>query len=84
MNRPVGIILWVNPWGAALLIAGDAVGAESVFRKDFEDNPRNRRSLFGLAESLQKQGKTQDASRARAEFETAWKNADVKLKIGDL
>jgi tetratricopeptide (TPR) repeat protein len=70
--------------GAALLISGDAVEAERVFRKDLEDNPRNGRSLFGLAESLQKQGKTLDASRTRAEFEKAWKNADVKLKIEDL
>jgi len=70
--------------GAALLIAGDAVEAERVFRKDLEDNPRNGRSLFGLAESLKKQGKTQAAREARSEFENAWKNADVKLKIEDL
>ncbi|MGH9754562.1 MAG: tetratricopeptide repeat protein [Blastocatellia bacterium] len=70
--------------GAALLVAGDAVEAESVFRKNLEDNPRNGRSLFGLAESLKKQRKTQDERRARAEFEKAWKNADVKLKIEDL
>jgi tetratricopeptide (TPR) repeat protein len=70
--------------GAALLIAGDAFEAESVFRKDLEDNPRNGRSLYGLAESLQKQGKTRAARRARAELEKAWKNADVKLKIEDL
>jgi tetratricopeptide (TPR) repeat protein len=70
--------------GAALLIAGDAVEAESVFRKDLEDNPRNGRSLFGLAESLKRQGKTQDERRAGVEFEKAWKNADVKLKIEDL
>jgi tetratricopeptide (TPR) repeat protein len=70
--------------GAALLIAGDAVEAEKVFRKDLEDNPRNGRSLFGLAESLKAQGKTQDERQARAEFEKAWKNADVKLRIEDL
>lgn len=70
--------------GAALLMAGDAVEAEGVFRKDLEDNPRNGRSLFGLAESLKRQGKAQDERRARAEFEKAWKNADVKLKIEDL
>lgn len=70
--------------GAALLIAGDAVEAEKVFRKDLEDNPRNGRSLFGLAESLKKQGKTQAAREAHAGFEQAWKNADVKLKIEDL
>ncbi len=70
--------------GAALLLAGDAVEAEKVFRKDLEDNPRNGRSLFGLAESLKKQGKTQESRQAHTEFEKAWKNADVKLKIEDL
>ena len=70
--------------GAAWLMAGDAVEAEKVFRKDLENNPRNGRSLFGLAESLKKQGKAQDARLARTEFLKAWKNADVKLKIGDL
>ncbi len=70
--------------GAALLMAGDAAEAEIVFRKDLEDNPRNGRSLFGLAESLKKQGKAQDSRQARDEFEKAWKNADVKLKIEDI
>ncbi len=70
--------------GAAWLMAGDAVEAERVFRKDLEDNPRNGRSLFGLAESLKKQNKAQKARQARTEFEKAWKNADVKLKIEDL
>jgi Flp pilus assembly protein TadD len=65
-------------------MAGDVVEAESVFRKDLEDNPRNGRSLFGLAESLNKQGRTRDERQARTEFEKAWKNADVKLKIEDL
>jgi tetratricopeptide (TPR) repeat protein len=70
--------------GAALLIAGDPVEAERVFRKDLEDNPGNGRSLFGLAESLKRQGKTEEARAVQAEFEKAWKNADVKLKIEDL
>jgi tetratricopeptide (TPR) repeat protein len=70
--------------GAALLISGDAAGAEKVFRKDLEINPRNGRSLFGLAESLKGQGKTQAAREAQAEFGKAWKNADVKIKIEDL
>ncbi|MCI0524827.1 MAG: hypothetical protein L0Y75_06145 [Acidobacteria bacterium] len=70
--------------GAALLVAGNAAEAEKVFRRDLEDNPRNGRSLFGLAESLKKQGKAQEAREAQAEFEKAWKNADVKLKIEDL
>lgn len=70
--------------GAALLLAGNAAEAEKVFRKDLEDNPRNGRSLFGLAESLEKQGKKQAAQKARQEFEAAWKHADSKLRIEDL
>jgi tetratricopeptide (TPR) repeat protein len=70
--------------GAALLITGDAAEAEKIFRKDLENNPRNGRSLFGLAESLKRQGETQAAREAQAKFEKAWKNADVKLKIEDL
>ncbi len=70
--------------GAALLLAGEAAEAEKVFRKDLEENPRNGRSLFGLAESLKKQGKTQAAREAQQEFERAWKIADTKLKTEDL
>lgn len=70
--------------GAALLLAGNAAEAEKVFRKDLEDNPHNGRSLFGLAESLKKQGKNQDSQKFWQEFEAAWKHADSKLKIEDL
>ena len=44
--------------GAALLRAGQAAEAEAVFRADLESNPRNGRSLFGLAKSLEAQKKT--------------------------
>ncbi len=69
--------------GAALLKNGDAAQAEEIFRRDLEDNPRNGRSLFGLAESLERQGKVQEARAVKREFETAWKNADTKLRIED-
>lgn len=70
--------------GAALLAAGNAAEAEKVFRKDLEDNPHNGRSLFGLTESLKKQGQKQAAEKAQREFEAAWKNATSKLRIEDL
>lgn len=70
--------------GAALLISGNATEAEKVFRKDLEENPHNGRSLFGLAESLKKQGKQQAAQKAQKEFEAAWKNATSKLRLEDL
>ena len=47
--------------GAALLLSGNAEDAERVFRDDLARHPRNARSLFGLHESLVKQGKTADA-----------------------
>lgn len=47
---------WYHPvresLGGALLRAGGAAEAEAVFRANLERNPRNPRSLFGLAESL--------------------------------
>jgi hypothetical protein len=70
--------------GAALLLSGDAAAAEQVFRADLKENPRSGRSLFGLLESLKAQGK-QDAARwIEAEFKTAWKDAEVQLKVMDL
>jgi tetratricopeptide (TPR) repeat protein len=70
--------------GAALMLDGQAAEAESVFRADLEQYPQNPRSLFGLRKSLQAQNKIPDAERVRREFEAAWKNADVKLELGDL
>lgn len=70
--------------GAALLLNGDAVGAESVFREDLKYNPRNGRSLFGLLESLKKQGKSDAANLVQREFEKAWRAADTRLRLEDL
>jgi tetratricopeptide (TPR) repeat protein len=70
--------------GAALLLAGRAADAELVFRDDLMRHPRNARSLFGLRESLKKQGKNDDAAWVDRAFEDAWKNADSKLTLEDL
>jgi tetratricopeptide (TPR) repeat protein len=70
--------------GGALLLNGQPGEAEAVFRGDLEQYPRNPRSLFGLFKSLEAQRKTSDAKRVRREFETAWKDADVTIEIGDL
>ena len=70
--------------GAALLLNGEAGRAEAVFRTDLEQHPRNPRSLFGLLKSLEAQSKNADSEEVRKEFEAAWKNADVPLKVGDL
>jgi tetratricopeptide (TPR) repeat protein len=70
--------------GAALLLNGQAERAEAVFRADLEQYPRNPRSLFGLLRALESQKKSVSVEEVRREFETAWKNADVPLEIGDL
>ncbi|MFY9530066.1 MAG: tetratricopeptide repeat protein [Candidatus Acidiferrales bacterium] len=67
--------------GGALLESGDFVAAEKVFRADLECNPRNGRSLFGLARSLAGQGRNYDADLVRQQFEVAWKNADSPLEV---
>jgi tetratricopeptide (TPR) repeat protein len=70
--------------GAALMLNGQPAQAESVFRADLEQYPRNPRSLFGLLKSLEAQNNIFDAEWVRKEFETAWENADVTLELGDL
>ncbi|TMB10405.1 MAG: hypothetical protein E6J71_26835 [Deltaproteobacteria bacterium] len=70
--------------GGALLRAGRPAEAEMVFRADLERNPRNPRSLFGLAESLRAQKKAADAAWVRAAFEGAWRDADAPLTSRDL
>ena len=67
--------------GAALLLNGDAAGAEKVFREDLKENPRNARSLFGLMESLKAQGKRDAAALVEAEFKAAWEKAEVRLMV---
>ena len=69
--------------GAALLMNGDAAGAEKVFRADLDRNPRNPRSLFGLREALKAQGKDYDAGFVQKQFEASWKGTD-ELKMDDL
>ncbi len=70
--------------GAALLLNGQADRAETVFRADLEQYPRNPRSLFGLMKALEAQKKDDAAEEVRREFEAAWKNADVPLELRDL
>ncbi|AEI65701.1 tetratricopeptide repeat protein [Corallococcus macrosporus] len=65
--------------GAALLDAGRFQEAEAVYREDLKRNPKNGWALFGLAQSLEGQGRQEDAARTRAAFETAWARSDFPL-----
>src|SRR5262249_53121815 len=70
--------------GAALLRNGQYAEAEAVFRADLDKHPRNGRSLYGLSKSLAGQKKDADAAWARAQFDTAWKEADTPVRLEDL
>jgi tetratricopeptide (TPR) repeat protein len=70
--------------GGALLRAHEAAEAEAVFRENLKRYPRNGRSLFGLMESLKAQRKTTDAQWVEQEFEKAWQQSQVRLRIEDL
>jgi tetratricopeptide (TPR) repeat protein len=65
--------------GMALLRLGRTNEAEAVFRKDLDQHPRNGWSLFGLTQSLRKQGAAEAAAEAQRRFEEAWAQADVTL-----
>jgi len=70
--------------GGALLMSGDAAGAEKVFRDDLDRNPRNPRSLFGLQQSLLLQKRDYDAGFVRKQFDASWKGGAQALKVDDL
>jgi predicted Zn-dependent protease len=65
--------------GAVLLQAGRAADAEAVYGKDLEQHPKNGWSLYGLAQALHAQGKSEQAALVESGFAQAWKQADVKL-----
>jgi len=65
--------------GAVLLRDKQAVAAEAVYREDLRRWPDNGWSLYGLAASLEAQGKKDDAAKVKAKFTEVWKRADVKI-----
>ena len=74
---------WMQPvrhsLGALLLEQRKDAEAESVYREDLRRHPNNVWALHGLAESLDKQGKSAEARELRENFETASIRTDVKV-----
>jgi tetratricopeptide (TPR) repeat protein len=66
--------------GAVLLDQGRAGKAEQVYRKDLEQYPKNGWSLYGLARSLEAQGKRDQAKWADQGHRNAFARADVELR----
>ena len=65
--------------GAILLEAGLPEEAQQIYEEELEDHTENGWSLFGLARSLEAQGKDEEAAAVEERFRTAWSRADVLL-----
>jgi tetratricopeptide (TPR) repeat protein len=75
--------LWYYPirWslGEALMQAGQAADAELAYRESLEKFPGNGWSLYGLAKSLEAQGKMGEAEVVRVLFDAAWASSDIEI-----
>jgi tetratricopeptide (TPR) repeat protein len=65
--------------GAALLAAGRPAEAEAVYRADLARFPENGWSLFGLAQSVARQGRAAEAASIDQRFRRTWQHADFEL-----
>lgn len=65
--------------GALLLEAGRPADAERVYREDLARFRENGWALYGLMQSLEAQGRGDEAQAVRARYEKAWQRADLTL-----
>ena len=74
---------WIQPsrhaLGALLLESRRPTAAEAVFRADLDRLPENGWSLYGLARSLEEQGRDADAVPVRERLERVWSGSEVEL-----
>ena len=80
-DEPEPLVFSARHWlGAALLENGRAAEAETVYRAELLDHPRNGWSLHGLAQALTAQGKTAEAADVRRQFEESWARSDTWIR----
>jgi tetratricopeptide (TPR) repeat protein len=79
MEPPDWIVPVRHALGAFLLKDGQAAEAEKVYRADLKRWPNNGWGLYGLARSLDAQGKKAEAEKVRGEWKKVWKDADVQI-----
>ena len=70
--------------GFALMQAGRAADAETVYRADLEEYPHNGWSMKGLTNALEAQGREGEAAEARMHFNQSWSMADVEIEASRL
>lgn len=74
---------WILParhaLGALLLKSGRARKAEAVFAEDLARLPNNGWGLFGLARSLERQGRNAEAQPVWTRFREVWAGSEVEL-----
>jgi tetratricopeptide (TPR) repeat protein len=72
--RPVG-----ETEAAALMAAGDFVGAKAAYEQALVERPRSGFPLYGIALSSEKAGDVDAAAKEYSDFLAAWKDADSGL-----
>ncbi len=69
--------------GSAFYRAARYPEAEATFRQDLSRDAEDPRALYGLAETLDREGRSSEATPVRARFETAWAKADAPLDLNE-
>jgi hypothetical protein len=78
-ERPGWLIPVRHSLGASLMQASRFAEAEQVYRDDLARRPENGWSLFGLAQSLHRQDKEEEAKATDDRFRKMWSKADVQI-----
>jgi tetratricopeptide (TPR) repeat protein len=68
--------------GTILLQHGDLPGAEAAFRADLARTPHNARVLYGLMQTLSRQGRLSDARALAPEIAANWRGPAEDLRLG--
>jgi tetratricopeptide (TPR) repeat protein len=65
--------------GLELMRAARPTEAERVYRDDLQRHPGNGWALFGLAQALKAQGRSDEARATEAQFRQAWSHATISI-----
>ncbi len=69
--------------GGAFFRAQQYGDAERTFRDELRHDIDNPRALYGLAETLEREGRLSEASAVRARYTVAWAQADASLDLSE-